>query len=87
MSGFVAFILFVQGLVFAFWTFLMFRALFGIQRRYHATTGKILIGPFAVFSVFGAYLKDPTYRKERHLILAVLVLLIFLTALFAISRG
>lgn len=83
MSGLGIFVLIVQGVLFALWTFLMFRALFGIMRRFHAETGNYLIGPSTVIAVYAAYLKDPTYRTERRIILLVLGLLMALSILSA----
>ena len=88
MSGLLLAFLVIQGVLFAAWTFLMFRSLFGIQRRYRAETGKAFIGPIAVFAVYSAYLKNPTFRSERSAILVLLGLLIVETLLsvLAISR-
>jgi hypothetical protein len=83
MSGPVIAFLTVQAVVFAIWTFLVFRALFGILRRHNAATGRLFIGPGDVISVYGAYLKDPSYSQEKRRILMLTGLLLILTILFA----
>lgn len=82
MSFPVVLILAVQGLVFAAWAFFMFRAMFGILRRHLRKTGQYWIGPVAVFSVYGQYLKDPAFRREKMTILVLTLALFAVTFLF-----
>ena len=82
MSTLATVLLVLQSLLFVLWAFLMFRALFGIRRRYSAETGKTWIGPIAVFGVYGAYLKNPDYSHEKRAILVVLALFFLVTFLF-----
>ena len=82
MSGLAIILLVVQGVLFVIWAALMFRALFGIRRRHEAETGQAWIGPIAVFGVYGAYLKDTRFGRERRLILLVLALFIVVSYAF-----
>ena len=82
MSGLAIFLLVAQGVLFVIWAVLMFRALFGIRRRYQAETGHVWIGPIAVFGVYGAYLKDVRFRRERRFIVLVLALFIVVSYAF-----
>ena len=71
----------VEGLVFLLWAYLMFRALFCILGRHRAATGKQWVGPIEVFSVYGAYLRDPTTWPERRRLFIVTAILLALIVL------
>ncbi len=77
-------LLVVQGAVFLFWAFLMFRALFGISRRSRPVDGRAWLGPLEVIGAYRAYLSDPAHREERRRLLYVTLLLLALSLLSAV---
>ena len=73
----------LQGLLFAVWAFLMFRALFGLARRSLATArGQGFFGWFShSLRQFFGYFTDPGVAGERH------VLYLFTAAVVAMTVG
>lgn len=82
MNTFTLFLLTLEGILFLLWAYLMFRMLNGIRRRHAQSTSKPLVGPTAVFGVFGSYLKDQRFRRERLVIVAVFMMFLFTNYLF-----
>lgn len=88
MTGPAIVLLVVLGVLFAAWVFVVFRALFGVLIRHSRETGKPWVGPIQAFSVYGDYLRDPAFRREKLIILALTVLLFTTTFLFlALGTG
>ena len=75
----------VQGVVFAFWTFLMFRTLFRLRR--HAIDGGAgpMPGVVATLGAWRDFATLPRFRGERRLLGAVTLLLLALSVLHALN--
>jgi len=67
-----------QGLVFAVWTFWMFRCLFRLRARAVAETGSAFPGPGATLRSFHAFAVRPEFARDRRILL-VLTLVMFAT--------
>ena len=91
MSGLALAYLIAQGLLFAFWAFLMFRALFGLTKRSLAAAEGS--GPFGWFGhnlrMFFGYFSDPAVAQERRVLYLVTAALIGMTvgSAFVMGRG
>lgn len=55
----------VQGIAFAVWTFLSFRAIFQIRAIAASDTGQVFPGPVSFLQAMGVWLKDPAHRRIR----------------------
>jgi len=74
-------VLTAQGGLFLLWAIAMFQMLFGIQRRYRDQTGRMWIGPVAVWGVFRNYLRNPSHAWERRRLAVLTILLLTVTLL------
>lgn len=75
MTVFTSVLLGLQGVVFAVWTFVMFRALFALWREIVEKTGKFNPSFGDTLACFHGFLIDIKWRKQRLLLLALTVLL------------
>lgn len=71
----------LQGLVFALWAFLMFRALFRLRRRAVLRSGRTFPGVRDALEGYAAFLREPDFRTDRRVLGAVTLLLFALIAL------
>ena len=82
-GGFIA-MLGVQGAVFVVWTIMMFRTLFRLRARAVAETGSSLPGPIATLRMFGAFVTEPGYQRDRRILGALTLVLIALIGAVAV---
>lgn len=74
--------LLVQGLVFALWVVLAFRALFRLAGVMRAGSGQMLPGLRATWQAPGVFLRDPRFRADRRSLGVLTVLLLAMSAGF-----
>lgn len=60
-------LLIAQGVCFALWTALSFRAVFQIRAIAASHSGQMFPGPVSFMSAMGVWLKDPSHRLTRGL--------------------
>ena len=69
----MAVLLGLQGIVFAAWTYWMFRCLFRLRRRAVAETGSAFPGLGATLRSFAAFATLPDHARDRRILLALTV--------------
>lgn len=79
----MAVLLGLQGIVFAAWTYWMFRCLFRLRRRAVAETGSAFPGLGATLRSFAAFATLPDHARDRRILLALTVAMFALIALGA----
>lgn len=67
MDSSLVLVLIVQGLCFALWAALSFRALFQIRAIAAGRTGQMFPGPVSFLSAMGVWLSDPDHWVTRGL--------------------
>ena len=67
MDSSILILLIAQGLCFALWTGLSFRAVFQIRVIAASRSGQMFPGPVSFLSAMGVWLKDPAHRLTRGL--------------------
>ena len=87
MNGSILFLLIAQGLCFALWAFLSFRALFQIRAIAAGRTGQMFPGPVSFLSAMGVWLKDPSHRAARVIWVLSFLGIMAPSVIIAISAG
>lgn len=84
MTSGAIFILALQGVAFAVWAAVFFRALFQIRAISVAQTGSALPGPGAFLRAAGQWMKDPAHRRLRLIWVICLAVMILASAMMAL---
>ncbi|MGI3185140.1 hypothetical protein [Nioella aestuarii] len=87
MDNSILILLSAQGLCFALWAMLSFRAIFQIRAIAAGHTGQMFPGPFSFLSALGAWLKDPSHRGARYLWILSLIGIMTPSVIIALRAG
>ena len=87
MDGSILILLIAQGLCFALWAALSFRAIFQIRAIAEGRTGQVFPGPVSFLSAMGVWMKDPLHRVARILWLLTLLGIMAPSILIALGPG
>ena len=89
MSQVDLFLLILQGVVFTYWTFEMFRNLARMRKRSMKKTGKVFPGLMATLGEFETFISSPEDRRDRNRLALVTLVLFGLIALacYVNSKG
>ena len=68
-------ILAAQAIVFLWWAYEAFRALFDLRARAEEETGQVFPGPLALIRMAGQWMRDPGTRRRRMRLLALTAVL------------
>ncbi len=78
--------IFMAAVVFAMWTFSVFRTIFALRTRAAERTGKSLPGPVEALREWGLWLRDPARAAERRRLAFMTLCVLGLAAAFAFAR-